>query len=671
MPDSISSARPPSRPLITRPPAGLIGLAAVLATLAAVLLWAEMLAAPFRLVDGLVEARTQLADAEEALTAGNRKKARYATAQGSAAVRRARAGYRPSSPLLSLARLSPRLDAALGQTSHLVGALEHSAAAARGTLEIAQGALRGPDKIVFEDIDNEQGGSRIRIGRVRAVGELIASIRTEVRGAADELAAIDPGELPRRFRRPLDRALRSAFANDELLGDAEAGFEVLPSILGAEEPRRYLLGMQNSAELRGTGGAMLRFAVFSISDGQLDLQPDQSVYDVDVNRSPLEIPLPKDAWYLREIPDSQRFGNSNWSPDWPLSARVMLAYAEASADQFQAEALPRIDGFFAIDPVVMEQTLRGVGGFETPGGRRVKASKVVNLLLNRAYAATPNPGLRRASLSGIVEGFYRNMLRPRHPSTLIEGFGQSLAEKHMQVWMRDEAEQAFVERMNWDGAIEQKAAGDYLNVVQQNVGGNKLDFFADMDTTVDVGLSGRSARVATEVSIRNGAFLPQARYVLGNVGRAADTLSRGWALHRPMINVYVPGRARLKSAGVEGTRIDAPVAAGWRGPEAPATHSERGKTVWTATLEIPLGEKGSTRFAYTVPGAVERVGQRWVYRLTLQHQPKVRPETTTVRVTLPPGARSVEAPGFERRGDVLAWEKILRRDRVVEVSWRS
>jgi hypothetical protein len=416
---------------------------------------------------------------------------------------------------------------------------------------------------------------------------------------------------------------------------------------------------------------MLRFAVFSISRGELDLQPDQSVYDVDVNRQPLDIPLPEDAWYLREVPDAKRFGNANWSPDWPLSARLTLAYAEASEKQFQAEALPQIDGFFAIDPVVMEQTLPGVGGFKTPGGRRVKASKVVNLLLNRAYAVTPIPGVRRAALIRIVQGFYRNLLRPERPTQLIEGFGQSLAEKHMQVWMRDEAEQAFVERMNWDGAIEQKTAGDYLNVVQQNVGGNKLDFFADMDTTIDVELSGHSARVATEVSIRNGAFLPQARYVLGNVGRAAETLPRGWALHRPMINVYVPGRARLQRASVEGTRIDAPVAAAWRGPEAPATHSERGKTVWTATLEIPLGEKGSTRYVYTVPGAVERAGQRWVYRLALQHQPKVRPETTTLRVSLPPGARAIKAAGFERRGDVLRWKKILRRDRLVEVSWRS
>jgi hypothetical protein len=193
-----------------------------------------------------------------------------------------------------------------------------------------------------------------------------------------------------------------------------------------------------------------------------------------------------------------------------------------------------------------------------------------------------------------------------------------------------------------------------------------------MNTNLDVSLSGGKAEVETEVSIHNGAFLPQARYVLGNVGRAAETLGRGWALHRPMINVYVPEAARLRSAAVEGTRIDAPVAATWPGPTIPATHSEKHKTVWSATLEIPLGTEGAFQLAYAVPHAVvEEGGGRSVYRLTLQHQPKVRPETFTLRVALPPGASGVAAPGFERRGDTLVWTRILRRDRVLEVSWRS
>jgi hypothetical protein len=138
-----------------------------------------------------------------------------------------------------------------------------------------------------------------------------------------------------------------------------------------------------------------------------------------------------------------------------------------------------------------------------------------------------------------------------------------------------------------------------------------------------------------------------------------------------MINVYVPGQARLQGAATKGARIDAPVAATWPGPSTPATHSERNKTVWSSTLEIPLGAEGAVRFSYEVPNAVVERGNRSIYRLTLQHQPKVRPETLTVRLKLPPGASRIAAPGFARRGDTLRWQKTLRRDRVLEVSWRS
>jgi hypothetical protein len=57
--------------------------------------------------------------------------------------------------------------------------------------------------------------------------------------------------------------------------------------------------------------------------------------------------------------------------------------------------------------------------------------------------------------------------------------------------------------------------------------------------------------------------------------------------------------------------------------------------------------------------------------LVLQRQPKVRPETITVRLALPPGATDVQARGFERDGNTLTLERVLREDAVLEVTWRE
>lgn len=650
-------------------PAGLIGAAAFLITLAGMLLWVSFFAAPVRLLTGVVEAADGLRRAERALAQGLVKAARYDTLASGAAVDRARAGLDHAGPLSALARLHPRVEAAYGEADHVVAALEHSAAAARGTLTIAQDALRGPDKIVVRGSRASGTGSRVRIARIRAVARLLTGVRRELRRAASELTQIRVGALPRRAQPQITRALARAEDSDALLDDALAGIRILPAVLGAEGPRRYLVGIQNSAELRGTGGAMLRFAVISARRGRLHLEPDQSVYDFDVDRRPIDIPLPPDAWYVADIEDAQRFGNANWSPDWPLSAGLTLDYLRASAARLESSAqVGRIDGFFGVDPVVMEQVLPGAGGYKTQR-TRVNAAAVVNLVLNRAYAANPT-GARRIFLRALVRDFYRKLLKPDRPPELLEGFGRALGTKHMQVWMRAPSEQAFMERMDWDGAIAVPERGGYAYLVQQNVGGNKLDFFSDTQLRLVIAFEDRAAEVAAEATVANGVFLPQPRYVLGDVGRAAATLPRGWALHRPMINLYAPVDAELQAASVTGARIDHPVPAIWEG-SSPPEHAERGAAVWSATLEIPAGKSGTVRFDYRQPGAVVRRGPRSVYRLVLQHQPKVRPDDVTVTLLLPPGATDVVAPGWSRDGPRLIWNKPLARDEELEVSWRS
>ena len=77
------------------------------------------------------------------------------------------------------------------------------------------------------------------------------------------------------------------------------------------------------------------------------------------------------------------------------------------------------------------------------------------------------------------------------------------------------------------------------------------------------------------------------------------------------------------------------------------------------------------RLDYRVPGVVRSVGGRKVYRLIVQRQPKVRPEQLSVTLTLPDGARRVQAPGWKRRGNVLEWTKPLKTDLDLEVSWQE
>jgi Protein of unknown function (DUF4012) len=652
-----------------RTPAGLVATVAVLASLGATLLWVHMLVAPWRLASGLVDAQRNLKKAEKALTAGSTKLARYYTLAASAAARRAENGLAGRSPLYDLARAVPVARDALGEVPHFVAAANYSSDAAKGTLDIAQNALRGPDKLIAKDPDDPKGGSQIRLERVAAISETLDEIRADIGRARKELQAVDLKKVPRRLRADVRDGVEKATNTDETLADAQAGFKILPRILGSDGARNYLFGMQNSAELRGTGGAMLQFKLLTIENGKPHLVEGGSVYELDKNREQISIPLPEDAWYVAEIDDAQRFGNANWSPDWPLSAQLTDAYAHATKPD-----LPKFDGIIAVDPTTMQNLMPGVGQYETKASY-VTTNRIIYLILYKAYASYPIPGVRRKVLSQIVDGFYEGMLKPSHPTELVRGMGKSLARKNMQVWMADPAEQAYVKRMGWDGALKPATNADYLNVVQQNVGGNKLNYFETQTTSVDVTLEGSDARVSTKVAMHNGVFLPQPRWSMGDTG----------PIHQPMVGVYVPQDAQLVGVDVPPTcastqpvdrtltevcRRDTPAPAIWSG-DRPPEHSELGKKVWPVTIDIPAGAEGSVGFDYVVPGVVRSAGGRSSYRLVVQHQPKLRPETLDLRITLPDGAQGIRAPGFARDGASLVWEKPLTTDLSLEVSWQS
>ena len=652
----------------------------LLATLGGVLLWASMLVAPWRLVSGLVDAGRHLERGEKALTNTALRTAQYEVFAGTAAARRARIGLDADSALLDVASLHPEVDAALGEVEHLVAASQFSADAAKGTLRIAKNALRGPTRIIVSDPEDPKD-SQIRLDRIDEIAGAVDKIRTNLEGVQDELGSVELTDLPRRVRSDVVDGLEKAQEAETVIADAQAGFEILPGLLGRDEPRTYLIGMQNSAEQRGTGGAILRFSIFTFDEGRSNITEEckeddsacdpasQSVYDIDRNRKLLSIPLPKDAWYVRGIPDTQRFGNSNWSPDWPLSARVMLDYAYAADENLPGEQLPEIDGFFVLDPSVMEELIPATGQFRLEEfNNRITGNTAVHFLLYKAYASYPEHGKRRAALRAVVDQFIDRLLSPAHPTDLVTGFSKALAEKHVMIWMKDPAEQAFIERMNWDGEIEKAENADYVMAIEQNVGGNKFDYYTENSIDMDVTIDGSDAVASTELNIENRTFFPQPSWAMGDSGRPDPSGNPQVPTHEPMMNLYVQRKARLQGAQVSGTRIDTPEPARWTDGRPPE-HQERGKKVWSATLQIPPGEEGAVRFDYTVPNVVQEKNGRSVYRLFVQHQPRVRPEELRIGLRLPEDAEAVVAPGWERTEDLLVWERPLTKDMILKVTW--
>jgi hypothetical protein len=659
------SSRPPGRSHRSPSSAGLVAATAVLASLAGFVLWLHLLSGPIQLATGLMDASDHLDRAAAKLGNGNTKAAQFEALAGSAGASRARAALESTAPLLDVLEAAPVVGPALGEVDHLVAASEHSAAAARGSIDIAANALEGPDSI----IERSKAGSRIKIDRVEEIGREIATLREEVAAARSELSEVDLANLPRRAERSIDKAMRKADDAEKALKDADAAFAILPSILGADGERNYLIGFQNTAEARGTGGAILQFKVMNMQDGDIKLLNDTggTIYEVDQERQLISIPLPEDAWYQANIPDSNRFGNANWSPDFPLTAELLLDYAYASG-----AGLPPIDGVIAVDPKAVEGLVPATGPIKVPDaltGEKLILEKdeIVDYVLNEQYARYPNPKPRRKHLQGLVTAFYKDIFDPKSPTKLLDGFSTALGEKRVQIWMKEEREQRFIKDMGWDGAFIKAEIADYLYTVEQNVGGNKLDFFDTQEDSIEIEIDGRDAVTSARFAITNRVLMPQPRWVMGDSGAISDPI------HRPMLVLYTRPDSELIDASVtgEGVRVDTPPPAAWPSGLPPA-YAERGKKAWPVTMEADPGETVEANFEYRVPGIVRTKNGRSVYRLVVQHQPKVRPEWMDIRLQLPNGASDVKLEGWKKDGSGgIFWAGQLNEDMTLEVSWQD
>ena len=658
--------------------AGLVGAATIVTALLGVWLWTSILMSPVRLATGLLDARDHLGSAQRRLSQGRVEPARFDILAGAAAARRAKSGL-GSDAFVALAAALPRVGEIVDETGHLVAAAEYSAAAAGGTAELLDGAMGGPDGLIARG--SGTSGGQIRLDRVQEMAATADEVNGAVRRAKDELEAIDLAALPRRMRSSVTSGIREAGESQEVLVDARRGLALLPTILGADGPRTYMIGMLNNAELRGSGGSLLQYALLEVDQGKIVLDGPQTVYKIDRGREQQDIPLPDDAWYVRGIPDARRFGNANWSPDWPLSAQLTIDYALTREPDLE------VDGFIAMTPSVLQNLVQSTGSFRTKWGIQVTRETAVPFLLHHAYGQFPQPKVRRTALEQVVKGFFDRVLQPKNPIRLVRGLSRGLAQKDVQIWMAAEEEQGFITQMGWDGAIQKARRKDYIGVVQQNVGGNKLDYFAEQTTDMEVAFDGSDALTSTTVEIHNGVVPPQATWAMGNSG----------PLHRPMINVYAQQDATIETASITPEscldcggflvgnrrtgklpapalrRLDSPEPAVWFG-DLPPEHIEIGKKVWSATLQIPPLQSSAFQVRYRTPNVVRTVDGRSVYRLVIQHQPKVRPDEFRLRVTLPEGATQVRTKSdlrFTREGNAVVWEHPVDRDIELEVSWQG
>jgi hypothetical protein len=564
----------------------------------------------------VVEAKGQLLDAEAALrrdgldTSGETIAAARADMTSACADFRSARRFLDREPLLAAAGalpgLGPQVRAASGLSD--IGC------------EAAAIGLAGLDAIETVSAARDSDG---RPSGESAVA-VLAAVQPEIDAAETSLDAIrdrrteigDAWLMPPLpgLVRGLDARLAEIDAALARYGDART---VASDVLGAEEPRTYLLLALDNTELTPGGGLIGVYGVVTIDAGRVIQRHFDTPADLTARWQAasggqyVEPPAPLKRYLLRGYTWS--LGVANWSPHFPQAARQAMAFHELAGEE-------PVDGVIAVDYTALEGLLDVLGPTEVEAyGATVDADTVVDEVLAR-LTVNQRPGDRPNAFGvALAAAVVDDALAADEDdwSPLAETLQRLAGERHLFLYSRrPDVERSLID-LGWAGVLEQPP-GDYLMSVNASVHSTKLNLLLEEETRVDVRLrDDGSAHTTVTIRLENP---------LGDWARGRDAALVSQAMLSGLYGAYlrllVPPQARLLDVRVDGVSV---------GAEEVTT--ETGKASFGRYVAVPRDAEATLAFEYEVPHATID-GE---YRLYVQKQPGAAPHPLRVDLRLPPG----------------------------------
>lgn len=557
-------------------------------------------------------------------------------------------------------------------------------ASAPDLLEMAQALVDG-GVLVFDDlaplVEQVQSGETDlpqAVAALDAAQPSLLAAEIKLQRAAELQERLDADALHPRLGRLLD--LTERYLPIMQLGVQAS--QIAPELLGAQEPRTYLILAQNDDERRPTGGWISGVGLVAVAQGEIvDLSFHDSFavdnLDVphDVAPDSMLRTLWAGIWLLRD---------ANWSPDFPTSAQ--RAERILASDQGVA-----VDGVIAVDQQALRLLVTALEPLQLVAGEEpVTGANVLDVI--RDSWAEPGEGLapdsgwqdwqkhRKDFMTDLVSAMLdrvQNQQEGLDLAGLAMALVQGLRERHILIYLHQPQAAEMLAARRWDGALLE-TAGDYLQVVDANVGFNKVDPNVRRTIAYEVDLTDPAQpRSRVRIHYQNQSRRQVESCVQGTEWQPSY-MERMQGCYWDYVRVYVPKGAQLLTTEREplppGSLLSryrfAP--RGDAGPEVEPT--EGGKAVFGLFFDLAPGEERNVDLAWQLPADVVRPeAGSWRYQLRVQKQSGALAIPLQITVLLPSGAQIVSAtPAPAQPGaSAVTYELSLNEDRRIEVIFQD
>lgn len=250
---------------------------------------------------------------------------------------------------------------------------------------------------------------------------------------------------------------------------ADPLFGLLYEMLGGTSDRRYLIVFQNNTEMRATGGFIGSFALLDVSRGELKQIrfPNGGSYDLQgYLKTSLEPPAP-----LKLLRTKWEFQDANWFPDFPASARKLAWFYEKSGGA-------TVDGVIALDTHILIDLLKLTGPLTIPTFNKIVSADNAIVAIQTEVEMNYDHQINEPKrfLGATIEEIIKKIKNdPSKTLPILSILQSNLVSRHLQLMSFHGTEQQAILDHDWGGALKDNAEGDFLAVINSNIGGQKTD----------------------------------------------------------------------------------------------------------------------------------------------------------------------------------------------------
>jgi hypothetical protein len=494
------------------------------------------------------------------------------------------------------------------------------------------------------------------VTKIGILKNYISTIVPLLTDAQKQLARVDTSVIPEAYASQFTQLTSTLPGICASFEEFVAYADTLNQILGEEQKMRYLLVFQNNTEIRATGGFMGSFAQVDLLNGALTAitVPEGGTYDIQGQLSEfVSAPQP-----LQLLDPRWEFQDANWFPDFPTSAQKILWFYEHAGG-------PTVDGVIAINASILPKILEITGPIEMPAyGKTIDSENVifetqkiveddyVNVAIHDETRTVEAPKQFIGDLSQVLlEHMKQASMDELLAMTTV--LANALTEQEAQLYFSNNELQSRMLELGWAGA-QTHVNGDYLQIVDTNLGGGKTDAVISEETNlhVDIADDGSVTNTVTFTKTHHGLKsalfegLNNVDYVRLYVPKGSELLSAsGFTIPDASLfeasEIALSQDEDLKSI-VQNSRKD----------KATGTDiwEENGYTVFGNWMQTPPGETQTITFSYQTPLhlavpttstffdlAKEKLGFKEYasYSLFIQKQSGILSRITSVTVSAP------------------------------------